>query len=323
MSAGWDRVSWERFSQNIERKLEACRSDAQAWNIVARASRTVLRRFSSSFFAVTRFLPAPKRANVEVVYAAVRYPDEIVDTFPCTGPEKRLLLDEWRAAYEKSLTRPETAPWILRGFSEVVRSRQIPPEHYHAFLNAMTLDTAPQAYETLDDLIERYVYGSAVVVGYLLAHIYGPGPGKRLDEALEVSRELGIALQLTNFARDVREDRARGRLYLPLDSLAKEGLSSSNYLEPDNAPPLARAVGKLASEAESRYEVVAAHGLDAFAEDSRTAVRACIDVYRSLNRLILASGSSRERLSVPPAEKFKLLPASKFWRLPLAYMGAL
>ena len=96
---------------------------------------------------VTRFLPPPKRAEVEVIYAAVRYPDEIADTFALPEAAKVALLDNWRGAYEKALPQPglrealaAEVPPFLAAFTEVVRRRSIPPRHYLDFLDAMRHD---------------------------------------------------------------------------------------------------------------------------------------------------------------------------------------
>jgi phytoene synthase len=197
----------------------------------------------------------------------------------------------------------------LAGFTEVVRECDIPAEHYHAFLDAMRQDIEPRVFRDLDDLIERYIYGSAIVVGYFLAHVYGTGSGAAMADAYACSANLGIALQLTNFCRDVTEDRTRGRLYIPIDVVRARGLEE--------------AVMELARDAEKRYRK-AADSLGVFAEDTRPAIRACIDVYRLLNRRILqAGGDTRIRHSVPAAEKFSALPPGKYWRLPLAYLGAI
>lgn len=277
---------------------------------------------------VTRFLPPPKRAEVEVIYAAVRYPDEIADTFALPEAAKVALLDNWRGAYEKALPQPglrealaAEVPPFLAAFTEVVRRRSIPPRHYLDFLDAMRHDVRPGVFPTLAALIDGYVHGSATVVGYFLAHVYGPSSPHCFADTLATARDLGIALQLTNFARDVADDHRRGRLYIPLDVLRAEGLDAESYCRPENAPPLRRCVAWMAAEAERRYAAAEA-GLDYFSPDSRDAIRACIDVYRQLNRKVSAgAGGWHTRQSVPSLDKFRVLPPSKYWRLPLAYFG--
>jgi phytoene/squalene synthetase len=125
----------------------------------------------------------------------VRYPDEIVDTFPLSNTERAELSDEWQAAYEVGLrcaslaeALREGVPCFLAAFTKVVRERRIPPEQYRTFLEAMRRNTNPRPFESLEDLIENYVYGSAVVVGYFLTHVYGARSESEFGRALSASR---------------------------------------------------------------------------------------------------------------------------------------
>jgi phytoene synthase len=327
----WREAEWQRMEQCMRRRVVEAASEAVAWQIITRQARKVLRAYSTSFFIVTRFLPPAKRDRVEVIYAAVRYPDEIVDTFPLEPEGRAARLDHWAAGYEVALAAPlikeslrRGAPCFLAGFAKVIREAGIPPEHYRSFLAAMRQDVWPRRYDTLDDLIESYVYGSAIVVGYFLTYVYGSVTKDDFERALRSARHLGIALQLTNFLRDVAEDQRRERLYLPLDLLRAEGID----VEPDATDPrqqaaFRRALRRVTECAEEHYARSLAD-LDAFAPDTRTAINACIDVYRQLNERIAASPRGLDhRERVPASRKFKVLPASKYWRLPLAYLDRL
>ncbi|GIU76728.1 MAG: phytoene synthase [Bryobacteraceae bacterium] len=326
----WSLTTWNLLLQRINLDVAGACSESAARGRLVRASRRVLREFSTNFFLVTRFLPPKERADVEVIYAAVRYPDEVVDSFPIPVEEKLALLDSWEEAYRRALAceglRPPVrtgVPWILAGFADVVRRQGIPPEHYHSFLAAMRRDARPACFPTLEALIDDYIYGSAIVVGYFLAYVYGTARGARMEDALACSRELGIALQLTNFARDVFEDCGRGRLYLPLDMLAAEALDPDNYLDPRHEVRLRRVIRRLALQAEAGYDF-ARRNLDVFSPGCRSAVGACVEVYGKLNRRFLEAGAPvRVRVSVNAVEKFRALPPQKYWRVPLAYAGLL
>jgi phytoene synthase len=203
-----------------------------------------------------------------------------------------------------------------------VREDAIPHRHYRAFLDAMRFDARPRRFATLDDLIESYIYGSAIVVGYFLAHVYGPDSEGNLHRTLRSARNLGIALQLTNFLRDVSEDQRRGRLYLPLDMLSEENLDEIDVTDPHQHASLNRVLKKLTVITEDYY-ARALQDIDAFAPDCQVAIRACIDVYRQLNNRIGHSPHGiLHRESVPITEKFRVLPVSKYWRLPLAYLSS-
>jgi 15-cis-phytoene synthase len=323
----WSRAKWERVERETRVRALAAPSDEKAWQVLVKQSRVVLRTYSDSFFIVTRFLPADKRAQVEAIYAVVRYPDEIVDTFPIAQTHRAELLDDWETRYNSALRERSIreslksgAPCFVAGFADVVRNTGIPHEHYRAFLDAMRLDVWPRRFETLDDLIESYIYGSAIVVGYFLTYVYGSPTPRDFDRALRSARDLGVALQLTNFLRDVAEDQRRGRVYLPQDMLRREGVGEFDANDPDQRPAINRVLFRLTEITEDYYASSLAD-VDAFNADSRVAIRACIDVYRQLNQRI--AGSPRgilHRESVPMREKFRLLPASKYWRLPLAYI---
>lgn len=323
----WGREEWAAGERRAREGALRAGSEGAAWRVLNREARRVMRAYTTSFFIVSRFLPRAKREEVEAVYAAVRYPDEVVDTFPLDAEQRLRLLDEWGAHYEtgvESVTLREAlghgVPAHLAGFTSVVRRRYIPAEHYRAFLGAMRLDVRPRPFETLDDLIDSYVYGSAVVVGYFLTHVYGARDSRSFERALGAARDLGVALQLTNFLRDVAEDQRRGRAYLPADALRAEGIETLDATDPRQQGPLARVLRRLASVAAGRYASAEAN-LDAFAPDCRLAVQSCIRVYGRLNERIAASArGAAHRESVPLREKFRVLPPSKYWRIPLAYL---
>ncbi len=324
----WSLEDWVRLENRMRSRVVHTATEDAARDVITRQARAVLQTYSTSFFAVTRFLPPRKRVQVEAVYAAVRYPDEVVDTFPLPAAERLRILDAWRDSYERGLRARTTqeavndgVPCFLGAFTRVVRETGIPEDHYRAFLDAMRLDVEPRSFETMEDLIDSYIYGSAIVVGYFLAHIYGPARPADFGRAIEAARSLGIALQLTNFIRDAGEDQRRGRQYLPLDMLAAEGIEHIDTQNPTQHHGLKRVIHRVATVA-STYYLAAQRDLDAFAPDSRTAIQACIDVYGQLNERIRTSRNGvAHRESVPMREKFRVLPRSKYWRLPLAYMG--
>jgi phytoene synthase len=330
LGRNWTEQEWRELDALTRERIRNAATPAQAWRVMTRSARSVLRNYSTSFFLVTRFLPAGKRAQVDVIYSAVRYPDEIVDTFPVAEADRLRLLESWRDAYVQALgpadwrrSVADGLPVWLAGFAEVVKRNNIPPEHYHSFLDAMAADAHPRLYRDIDDLIDGYIYGSAIVVGYFLAYVYGPNSVENWGRVLEGSRNLGIALQLTNFLRDVAEDQNRGRVYLPITLLQQEGIGNLDCADPNQTAPINNVLRRMSGIAEAHYRL-AECDLDAFAPDCRVAVQACINVYRRLNQRIGSSPRGiRHRESVPVLEKLGALPSSKFWRIPLAYVGGL
>lgn len=315
----WSEAHWIQLMDDVRRRALI---SPESRGIVVKAARYVMRSFTTGFFMASRFLPPVKRGKVELIYAAVRYPDEVVDTFPLSREKKRERLDGWAEAYERALKCSDLrsalatgVPCFVAGFVDVVRSCRIPVEHYREFLSAMRQDIDPRPYRDLNDLVQRYIYGSAVVVGYCLAHVYGVSAADRWGEALVAARQLGIALQLTNFARDAAEDNMRGRQYVPQCYL-RNGHWESPGARRD-------AVRLLAMEAEELY-AAAEQRLEAFAVDCQPAIRTCLRAYGMLNQAILRrEDAGRVRISVPFLKKWGALPRNKYWKIPMAYLEPL
>lgn len=322
----WSPEQWHAFEQSLLRRLTTTQNENEAFRIIANGAWRVLRNYSTSFFIVTRFLPRAKRRAVEVIYAAVRYPDEIVDTFSVSVERKVELLSAWRQHYSRacrhgSLLESINAgvPPFVAAFAEVVRRYNIPPEYYHAFLDAMEYDTHPTPFETFADLIERYVYGSAIVVGYFLTYVYGVAPGYTLEEALGAARSLGIALQLTNFLRDVREDHLRQRCYVPQQLLAELGVTYEEFLAGTNRRATEKIVERYAAVAWQYYQDAERH-LGAFDPACVPAIAACIGVYGELTTMLEQQKNPTRRASVPWWRKFACLPSSKYWIIPVSFI---
>ena len=328
MARSWTPEQWTQFEDALRRELLAADSDTGARKRTARAALRVIARYSTSFYIVSRFLPPHKRERVDVIYASVRYPDEVVDTFVIPDEERLRRLDAWAEHYEIALGERDLrravavgVPPILAAFASVVREAGIPPEHYRAFLRAMRMDVMPRPFETIEDLIESYIYGSAIVVGYFLTHVYGPAGPELMPEALACARDLGIALQITNFIRDVKEDRRRGRVYLPQDLLRSAGADMDQIDDPSNRRRVIGVIRQAGAFAEDAYRR-AGEKLNVFAPDCRVAIKACVDVYGKLNRQIIASDDCvTRRESISSWEKFMALPARKYWHLPLYAIG--
>lgn len=323
-SASWSLRQWQRLSEQLIEHCNRAATDDEARRIIADAAWRVLRRYSTSFFIVTRFLPRAKRRDVETIYAAVRYPDEVVDTFPLQDGDKRRVLRQWRDDYDRAIAceslvesvRAGCHP-IVAGFADVVRRNGIPAEHYHAFLDAMEFDIAPVPFETFDDLIEGYVYGSAIVVGYFLTYVYGTAPGRSMTEALQSARSLGIALQLTNFLRDFREDHHRRRCYVPQQLLREAGVAYDEFLAGTDRRATDYVIGRYAQIAWDYYRDAQKH-LDAFDPSCIPAISACIAVYGELTTMLEHQRDPQRRASVPWRRKFACLPPSKYWVVPLS-----
>ena len=175
-----------------------------------------------TYYLATLLLPKSKRPYVHALYGFARYADEIVDDLASTltVDEKAKALSSWgdKILYDLASGRSDDA--VGRALIDTVNRFHIPHAHFEAFLHSMTMDLTVTEYQTYEDLLE-YVYGSAAVIGLEMVPVLGV-----LEEgAYECAKKLGIAFQLANFIRDVGEDLDRGRIYLPLDELARCGVS--------------------------------------------------------------------------------------------------
>ena len=323
----WTPNEWGNFEESYLNDLKS--SSGNSLDVAVKFSRKVLKTHSTSFFIVTRFLPKFMRDEVELVYGSVRFPDEIVDSFDIKNDEKKVLLSNWRNKYRLALESGsfedsinKDVPILLAGFAEVVKKYSIPSSYYESFLDAMELDVEPRNFENTDDLIDNYVYGSAIVVGYFLAYVYGSSQNNNFKETLKSSKELGIALQLTNFIRDINEDLKRGRIYIPKTILKNNGIELKNYANNvnQNTTSINSARMELASIA-NKYYKESEKGIESFSPESRVAIKACIELYGKLNDRIISRGNDiKTRESLSWSEKLGALPSSKYWKLPIAYL---
>jgi phytoene synthase len=149
----------------------------------------------------------------------MRYADEIVDTPHDLPLDAQLsVLEEFEAETMAAVSGESVPNPVLRAYADTVRACGIEPETITAFIESMKLDTRVFRYQKFSDL-EVYTYGSAAVVGLMMCRVVGVAQGKSDAHA----EALGVAMQLSNFLRDIGEDWRRGRVYLPLEDLAQFG----------------------------------------------------------------------------------------------------
>ena len=189
------------------------------------ACRELNARHGKTYFLATRLLPPGKRPFVHALYGFARYADEIVDDLSSTlTPEqKRIWLEDWSRQILDDLKAGNSKDEIGIALIDTAERFQIPLGYFEAFLHSMAMDLTVTEYTDFEALSE-YVYGSAAVIGLQMVHILGVRREEDFDLALEGAKKLGIAFQLANFIRDVGEDLERGRVYLPLDELARFGI---------------------------------------------------------------------------------------------------
>ena len=182
--------------------------------------RQVQKGHSRTYYFSTSLFPEEVRPHVHALYAFMRYADEIVDNPGATTLDEQLT--SLRSFEEETLAaiarEDASSNPVLRAFANTVLLHGIEPGLIEAFMGSMKMDTNVFRYPTYEDL-KKYTYGSAAVVGLMMCRVIGAA-----DAAANPHAEaLGVAMQLSNFLRDVREDWARGRVYLPLEDLERFG----------------------------------------------------------------------------------------------------
>lgn len=188
-----------------------------------------------TYYLATRLLPADRRPSVHALYAFARYADEIVDDLDSslTIDQKAEQLGAWGRGFVDALRAgPEAVPArggagqaiadpILPAVLDTAWRHAIDPTLFEAFLRSMQMDLTIDSYAAYEDLRE-YMWGSAAVIGLQMLPVLGVRGPRGIAEPY--AADLGYAFQLTNFLRDIREDLARGRVYLPQDSLQRFGV---------------------------------------------------------------------------------------------------
>lgn len=234
----------------------------------ARDAARVLAAGSKSFALAARLLPRASRDDATVLYAWCRRADDAIDLAEIA--EQPAALARLEAELDAIDGDGEPPDRLLAALQDVVRRRAIPLDYLHELVAGMAMDVAGVTYPTLDALL-AYCFRVAGTVGLMMGHVMGV----REPEALRHAAHLGIAMQLTNVCRDVREDAARGRSYVPAALLAEGG----------GAVP--RAVERLLAEAD-RFYASADRGVAALSFRCAFAVRIARLVYARIGRVLAA-----------------------------------
>ncbi|MEU8247780.1 phytoene/squalene synthase family protein [Nonomuraea sp. NPDC048916] len=243
-------------------------------------------RYGRSYYLATRLLPAWKRRHVHALYGFARHADEIVDSFTMTA-DRAGALDALAAGVAAGLAGERVRDPVLPAFLHTVRSFAIERGDIDAFLRAMRADLSVTGYQSYDDLL-GYMEGSAAVIGTMMLPILEPVHGAE-SLAREPARQLGLAFQLTNFLRDVSEDLARGRVYLPRDDLATFGVEEAHLRLPRTGPAVRELLAFEAERAREHYRA-AAGGIELLVPSSRPCVRAALELYGGILTEIERSG---------------------------------
>jgi phytoene synthase len=266
----------------------------------------VARSQAKNFYYSFLLLPAPKRRAMCAIYAFMRYCDDLSDSEGIA--DRAAEIARWREDLEHALQgrppqdRSGDHP-LWPAFVDAVGAYKIPHQYFFDMIDGVSSDLEPRMVETFDDLY-GYCYRVASVVGLTIIHIFGFSDPR----ALELAEKCGIAFQLTNILRDVREDSEKQRVYLPLEDFRKFGVSHETF-----TPAAAfRKLMEFEAERARSYYQESAPLVDMIDESSRSSLRALIGIYSRLLEHIVASDYDvlSKRVRVPGWEKLWILGRS-------------
>jgi phytoene synthase len=247
----------------------------QSWTHCRAVAKQRARNFYYSFI----LLPAEKKNAMCAMYAFMRYCDDLSDDPGAT----RSAIDRWREALTEALAgRPDTNP-TWPAFLDAVDRYCIPHEYFFEMIEGVASDIDPRTIATFDELYQ-YCYRVASVVGLTTIHIFG----FTSSDALPLAEKCGIAFQLTNILRDVREDAALGRIYLPAEDLARFGVSVDDLKNARRTEQFGRLMDFETTRAR-RYYRESAPLLDLIQPESRPSLWALTAIYSRLLDHVAAS----------------------------------
>ena len=248
-----------------------------------RLCEQIARRTGKNFFYSFLVLPVEKRRAMSAIYAFMRRSDDIADgsSNPAVAAAG---LCEWRTTVTAALAGQPTPEPILPALVDTVQRYRIEPRLFQELLDGTEMDQAVTRYETFDQLY-RYCYHVASVVGLMVLPVFGGNSAT----AKEAGEACGIAFQLTNILRDVKEDAQLGRIYLPAEDREKFGVSETDILNSNFTPGFVELMKFEAARAREFYRK-AAPLLGMVDADSRGTLAVMIGIYGGILDKIEQSG---------------------------------
>ena len=266
--------------------------ESYAWS--TRVARSQAKNFYYSFLLLSK----ARRRAMCAIYAFMRYCDDLSDDDGIA--DRAAAIAKWEEDLRAALGGGAPDHPLWPAFTDSVARFQIPHEYFFQMIEGVTSDLEPRRIETFEELY-NYCYHVASVVGLTIIHIFG----FEGQDSLLLAERCGIAFQLTNILRDVREDASKGRLYLPAQDLRKFGVAADSF------EPRAKFLELMEFEAvrAREYYREAAPLVDRVDPSSRASLRTLIGIYSRLLDRIVASNYDvlQQRIRVPAWEKILLL----------------
>jgi 15-cis-phytoene synthase len=278
--------------------------------------RHIARSAAKNFYYGFLVLPARKRNALSAVYAFMRHADDISDDPSIPAQQRREKLDEWMNALRRVVAGERTDDPVLFALADSQKRFDIPLELLEKLVHGTEMDVPERSsgqpperqppqlqYETFDQLYD-YCYHVASVVGLVCICIFG----YRDPRAEKLAEETGVAFQLTNILRDVKEDAGLGRIYLPREDFARFGIDV-HALTNGSAQESLRPVLEFEALRARGFYRSAEDLLPLIDEDSRPALWTLVEIYRRLLERIIARNYDvfSERVGLSTAEKLSVM----------------
>jgi phytoene synthase len=271
----------------------------QSYEYCRQVARSRARNFYYSFV----LLPKPQRNAICAIYAFMRHCDDLSDEAPRDGCPPRAALEGWRAELDGALEGRFSGHTVWPAFHDTVQRFGIPREYFHDMIEGVMSDLEPRRIRTFDDLY-RYCYQVASVVGLTVIHIFG----FRTPDALPLAEKCGVAFQLTNILRDVREDAGRDRVYLPAEDLARFGVNETDLRDGKRTDEFVALMEFEAARARAYYNE-SAPLIEMVDQHSRSSLWALIEIYSRLLGKIEQTNYDvlSHRVELPAREKLWII----------------
>ena len=261
----------------------------------------VARSQAKNFYYSFLLLSKPQRRAMCAVYAFMRYCDDLSDDEGI--PDRAAAIARWRADLAAALAGRVGDHPVWPAFIDAVTRYKIPHQYFYDMIDGVSSDLEPRRIQTFEELYD-YCYHVASVVGLTVIHVFG----FESQEALLLAEKCGIAFQLTNILRDVREDAEKNRIYLPAEDLARFAVAPPTFEPRERFIELMRFEAQRARD----YYRESAPLVGLIDAHSRASLRALIGIYSRLLDRIVASDYDvlARRVRVPTWEKLWVLMRS-------------
>jgi phytoene synthase len=293
--------------------------------VVANA-KSIIEQGSKSFAAAAKLFDPETRGRAFMLYAWCRHCDDRIDGqelgFGQSSPdplEQRQILGELIRDTEAAMAGETMDDPVFAAFQRVFTECSIPRRFPLDLLQGFAMDVDQVVYESFDDTL-LYCYHVAGVVGAMMATVMGVQDRAIIDRAVD----LGIAFQLTNISRDVMEDAADGRVYLPASWLREAGAPTDPAAFPGNEKAVFTVVSRMLREAD-RYYTSSLTGISSLPFRCAWAIAAARSVYGAIGKVVLARGADawRQRAGLSSPQKLGRLISSLFTALSVKTIGRL